>query len=102
MLAKTPVTQHSPCYSAVSASLVKPSPDCSNYSPFCHTLILRKPFKIVKTSRFIQVVTSHTQREWGKVIDIVYIGMFVDQKHTLAIDSPFQTFTVGLLAEFID
>ena len=29
--------QHIPCYSAVSASLTKPIPDCSNYSPFCHT-----------------------------------------------------------------
>ena len=31
--------------------------------------------------------------------------MFADQKkfdHTLAIDSPFQTFAVGLLVEFID
>ena len=37
MLAETPVTQHSPCYSAVSASLMNPLPDCSNYSPFCHT-----------------------------------------------------------------
>ena len=37
MLAETPVTQHSPYYSAVSASLTNPLPDCSNYSPFCHT-----------------------------------------------------------------
>ena len=71
--AETLVTQHSPCYSAVSASLVNPSPDCSNYSPFCHTLILRKPFKIVKTTRFIQVVTPHTQRERGKMIVYIYI-----------------------------
>ena len=35
----------------------------------------------------------------------VYIYMFVDKKklnRTLAIDSPFQTFAVGLLVEFID
>ena len=37
MLAETPVTQRSPCYSAVSTSLMNPLPDCSNYSPFCHT-----------------------------------------------------------------
>ena len=37
MLAETPVTQRSPCYSAVSSSLMNPLPDCSNYSPFCHT-----------------------------------------------------------------
>ena len=34
MLAETPVTQRSPCYSAVSTSLTNPLPDCSNYSPF--------------------------------------------------------------------
>ena len=38
MLAETPVTQCSPCYSAVSASLTNPLSDCSNYSPFCHIL----------------------------------------------------------------
>ena len=37
MLAETPVTPRSPCYSAVSSSLMNPLPDCSNYSPFCHT-----------------------------------------------------------------
>ena len=37
MLAKTPVTQRIPCYSAVSALLINPLPDCSNYSPLCHT-----------------------------------------------------------------
>ena len=33
MLSKTPVTQRSPCYSAVSALLRNPLPDRSNYSP---------------------------------------------------------------------
>ena len=37
MLAETPVTQRSPCYSAVSSSLTNPLPDCSNYLPLCHT-----------------------------------------------------------------
>ena len=37
VLVKTPVTQHSPCYSAVSALLTNPLPDRSNYSPLCHT-----------------------------------------------------------------
>ena len=36
----------------------------------------------------------------------IYIYMFVDRKkylnRTLAIDSPFQTFAVGLLVKFID
>ena len=34
---KTPVTQRSPCYSAVSALLMNRLPDRSNYSPLCHT-----------------------------------------------------------------
>ena len=37
MLEETPVTQHSPCYSAVSSTLTNTLPDCSNYLPFCHT-----------------------------------------------------------------
>ena len=41
MVAKTPVTQRSPCYSVVSA-LLNPLPDCSNYSPLLpHPLPLR-------------------------------------------------------------
>ena len=34
---ETPVTQRSPCYSAVSTLLMNPLPDRSNYSPLCHT-----------------------------------------------------------------
>ena len=34
---KTPVTRRSLCYSAVSALLMNPLPNCSNYSPLCHT-----------------------------------------------------------------
>ena len=37
VLAKTPVTQHSPCYSAVSVLLMNPVPDRFNYSPLYHT-----------------------------------------------------------------
>ena len=37
VLVKTPVTQRSPSYSAVSALLMNPLPDRSNYSPLCHT-----------------------------------------------------------------
>ena len=55
----------------------------------------------------IIIITPHAQRERGKVIGCdVHIYMFVDEKknlnRTLEIDSPFQTFTVGLLVEFID
>ena len=44
------------------------------------------------------------QHEQGKVIGVI-VHMFVDQKklnRTLAIDSPFQTFAVGPLVEFMD
>ena len=34
---KTSVIQCNPCYSAVSALLMNPLPDRSNYLPFCHT-----------------------------------------------------------------
>ena len=37
MLAETPVTQRSPCYSTVSSPLMNPLPYCSNCLPFCHT-----------------------------------------------------------------
>ena len=37
---KTPVTQRSPYYYAVSALLMNHLPDRSNYSPLCHTLYL--------------------------------------------------------------
>ena len=48
------------------------------------------------------------QRKRGKVIGVgvhIYVYMFVDVKYlnrTLEIDSPFQTFAVGLLVEFRD
>ena len=51
------------------------------------------------------VITPHAQREWGKVIGVgVHICLLTNKNlnRTLAIDSPFQTFAVGLLVEFID
>ena len=44
MLVKTPVTQRSPCYSAVSALLMNPLQDHSNYSPLCHNHYLTPDF----------------------------------------------------------
>ena len=50
-----------------------------------------------------QFSTPHAQRERGKVISCG-VHMFVNEKNnlnrTLEIDSPFQTFAVGLLVEF--
>ena len=57
--------------------------------------------------QFLYVITPHAQRERGNVISvgvhIIYMYMFVDEKNlnrTLAINSPFQTFAVGLLVLF--
>ena len=51
-------------------------------------------------------ISTHAQCERGKVIGVgVHTYMSVDKKilnRTLVINSPFQTFTVGLLTEFID
>ena len=70
MQAETPVTQLSPCYSAVSALLMNPLPDCSNYSPFCHThyLILWMNTSLVSRARSFskpntQRFTAESSRE---------------------------------------
>ena len=52
-------------------------------------------------------ITLHVQREKliGVGVHIYSMYMFVDKKklnRTLSVDSPFQTFAVGLLVEFID
>ena len=50
-------------------------------------------------------ITPHTQRKQGKVIGVgvhSYICLWMKKKLNRAIDSPFQTFAVGLLVEFID
>ena len=56
-----------------------------------------------------KLVTPHAQRERGKVIGCgvhIYIHICLWTKkylnRTLEINSPFQTFAVGLLVEFID
>ena len=70
------------------------------------------PATLFCTGKYIAVITPHAQRERGKVIGrgvhiyiYIYIYMSVDEKkylnRTLEIDSPFQTFAVGLLVEFI-
>ena len=60
---------------------------------------------MIPSSLFV-VVTPHAQRERGKVIGCgVHIYVCGRKKYlnrTFEIDSPFQTFAVGLLVEFID
>ena len=54
------------------------------------------------------IITLHAQLERGKVIDVgVHIYMYIcgqkkNLNRTLAINSPFQTFAVGLLVKFIE
>ena len=59
---KTPVTQRSPCYSAVSALLMNPLPDRSNYSPLCHTHYLTPDqYFIVSSGQTLYQATSWRQ-----------------------------------------
>ena len=55
---KTPVTQRSPYYSAVSALLMNPLPDRSNYSPLCHTQDLTPAGSIVSSSQTLYQAAS--------------------------------------------
>ena len=57
----------------------------------------------------INIFTPHAQHERGKVIGVgvhiicLYVcGQKKYLNRTLAIDSPFQTYAVGLLVEFIE
>ena len=57
----------------------------------------------------VAIFTPHAQRERGKVIgvgDHIYVYYVCGPKkilnRTLVIDSPFQTYAVGLLVDFID
>ena len=73
---KTPVTQRSPCYSAVSALLMNPLPDRSNYSPLCHTHYLTPDlvssgqtlyqvvsWRLILQSSMLQRFTANSRRE---------------------------------------
>ena len=63
---------------------------------------------VERSSLFPVLFTPHAQRERGKVIGVgvhMFICLWTKKKNlnrTLAIDSPFQTYAVGLLVEFID
>ena len=53
------MTQRSPCYSAVSALLINPLPDRSNYSPLCHTHYLTPDqYFIVSSGQTLYQATS--------------------------------------------
>ena len=70
---ETPVTQHNPCCSAVSALLMNPLPDRSNYSPLCHTHYLTpdqyfkslqaRPFTKPRAGSMLKRFTAEYSRE---------------------------------------
>ena len=66
----------------------------------------RERGKVIGCGVHIYIFTPHAQRERGKVIGCgVHIYVCERKKYLnrkLEIDSPFQTFAVGLLVEFID
>ena len=70
---KTPVTQRSsPCYSAVSALLMNPLPDHSNYSPLCHTHYLTlDQYFIVSSGQTLYQATS-----WRLILQISLLQRF--------------------------
>ena len=67
------MTQHSPCYSAVSASFMNPLPDCSSNSPFFHTHYLIQSLvfpgqtlyqaALLETTSLLQCFTAESNRE---------------------------------------
>ena len=73
--AETPVTQRCPCYSAVSASLTNPLPECSKYSPFCHTFILRKHF--TRLSLLSEAPLAHGSRARALPALVLYVTPIV-------------------------
>ena len=78
MLAKSPVTQRSPCYSAVSALLTNPLPDCSNYSPLCHTHYLTR----INTSLVSSGQTLYQAASWR--LDILQSSMLQQSSRELS------------------
>ena len=72
MLVKTPVTQRSPCYSAVSALLMNPLPDHSNYSPLSHTHYLTR----INTSLVSSGQTLYQAPSWRLILQSSMLQRF--------------------------
>ena len=114
---KTPVTQRSPCYSAVSALLMNPLPDHSNYSPLCHTHYLtpRRRFSLFRpdplpsreletnTSKFNMLLrfTAESSRELSALRKLNnkqrQVSMFLILLFKLLTQLPFVSFLFSLL-----
>ena len=90
---KTPLTQRSPCYSAVSALLMNPLPDRSNYSPLCHThyltpdqyfivssgqtLYQAASWRLILQSSLLQRFTAESSRELCALRKQRQVSMFL-------------------------
>ena len=81
---------------------------CKNiYKTYKLKAIFPKYVHLSLLSHLLKYLGPHVQCERGKVIG-VGVHMFIclwtkkNLNSTLAIDSPFQTYAVGLLVEFID
>ena len=114
---KTPVTQRSPCYSAVSALLMNPLSDHSNYSPLCHTTTslrintftsLFRPDPLpsceleTKTSKFnAAALTAESSRELSVLRKLNnkqgQVSMFLFLLFKLLTQLPFVSFLFSLL-----
>ena len=112
---KTPVTQRSPCYSAVSALLMNPLPDRSNYSPLCHThyltpdqyftsLFRPDPLpsrELILQSSMLQRFTAESSRELSALRKLNnkqrQVSMFLILLFKLLTQLPFVSFLFSLL-----
>ena len=113
---ETPVTQRSPCYSAVSASY--PLPDCSNYSPLCHThyltpgintslvssdqtLYQAASWRLILQSSMLQCFTTEFNRELSALRKLNnkqrQVSMFLILLFKLLTQLPFVSFLFSLL-----
>ena len=117
MLVKSPVTQRSPCYSAVSALLMNPLPDHSNYLPLCHThyltpdhtslvssgqtLYQAASWRLILQSSMLQRFTAESSRELSALRKLNnkqrHVSIFLILLFKLFTQVPFVSFLFSLL-----
>ena len=117
---KTPVTQRSPCYSALSALLMNHLPDCSNYSPLCHTptslrintslvslgqtLCQAASWRLILQSSMLQRFTAESSRELSALRKLNnkqrQVSMFLILLFKLLTQLPFVSFLFSLSSLF--
>ena len=121
---KTPVTQSSPCYSAVSALLMNPLPDRSNYSHFATpTISLRPPtntslvssgqtlyqaasWRLILQSSMLQRFTAESSRELSALRKLNnkqrQVSMFLILLFKLLTQLPLSLYLYPLSAPFLN